>query len=255
MADLKPKPWGKCTENSPNGSTFVFFLSPRWGLKFPKGLFFFFNLAERFHLCAPECNCLQTLNPPPLARLVYDRSALLFWSSSRQPSGAEPTPAFTSWMYFYMILLRGFRKEAIDCLKGLYNRWLFTTTTSSSYDDIKSFFISSVQYPIVTVYRQCRHSYTKPSVWFTSIMFPLISPSEETCDHFFLLTCLTLFIVGILVTSPWMCVYVCVRACVNLWKLYYANCYLKFFFFSRENYLNKWEYFFIFLQKMCGWFD
>lgn len=39
--------------------------------------------------------------------------------------------------------------------------------------------------------------------------------------------------------------------CVNWWKLYYANYYLNFFVFSRKkNYLNKWEYFFIFLQKM-----
>lgn len=42
-------------------------------------------------------------------------------------------------------------------------------------------------------------------------------------------------VVGILVTTPWMCecvraiVCVCVSECVNLWKLYYANCYLNFF--------------------------
>lgn len=39
--------------------------------------------------------------------------------------------------------------------------------------------------------------------------------------------------------------------CVNWWKLYYANYYLNFLFFlEKKNYLNKWEYFFIFLQKM-----
>lgn len=41
-----------------------------------------------------------------------------------------------------------------------------------------------------------------------------------------------------------MCAHV--RACVKFWKLYYANCYLIFL----ENYLNKWEYFFIFLQNI-----
>lgn len=48
----------------------------------------------------------------------------------------------------------------------------------------------------------------------------------------------------VLVTFPQMNVCTCAR--VKLWwKLYYANCYLIFL----ENYLNKWEYFFIFLQN------
>lgn len=51
LADLKPKPWGKCMEKllsiSKNGSTFKFFFLPSFteGGKFPKGCFSWLNAA------------------------------------------------------------------------------------------------------------------------------------------------------------------------------------------------------------------
>lgn len=62
LADLKPKPWGKCMEKPLSISKtvqhllgFLFFLPSftERGGKFPKGCIF---LAKCCHLSAPECN-------------------------------------------------------------------------------------------------------------------------------------------------------------------------------------------------------
>lgn len=74
LADLKPKPWGKCMEKPLSISKTVqhllgafFYFSPsvtRGEKKFPKGWVVFYFLAKCCHLSAPECNCLQSANHP-----------------------------------------------------------------------------------------------------------------------------------------------------------------------------------------------
>lgn len=93
-------------------------------------------LAKCCHLGAPECNCVQILepstppSPPPLPdrnscterkKCPFVQTADIFFIIHINSSGTctavvPPRPAFRLWMYFYTILLRGFlEKEAIDC--------------------------------------------------------------------------------------------------------------------------------------------
>lgn len=95
------------------------------------------------------------------------------------------------------------------------------------------------------IYLHTGENCTKKKVFSTSTKFPLTYLSEGNSKHssycfFFIVRRCDTF----LVTTPWMCVCVWEFMEVILCK------WLPHFFFSRENYLNKWEYFFIFLQKM-----
>lgn len=143
-------------------------------------------------------------------------------------------------------------KRPLTVLKVLYNRRLFNTTSRCVYCMCFYLFSTISNYNRIfhSVYRlifisilekKCTKekilSTSTSFLWFLHQTGNQITSLSSTVRHYTLL-------------AFWLLLHgcVCARVCVNLWKLYYANCYLNFF--SRENYLNKWEYFFIFLQKM-----
>lgn len=174
-------------------------------------------------------------------------------------------------MYFYTILLRGFRKRGHWLF--LYNRWLFNAT--SSYDRFHCvycmctccvlFTICSVQYPDLTEFLQCIQI-----VIFISILEKIVqeekkkkekerySPPQPCSLRFlhqrgiqstlhivfsFIVRCCDTLFVGILVTTPWMCVCVCKFMEVILCKL------LPQFFLEKITSIN--ENIFSFFYKRC----
>lgn len=148
-------------------------------------------------------------------------------------------------MYFYTVLLRGFRKEAIDCfLKFLYNRR--STPPPAGMTVLPP--VRSCVCILYLIYYNVQNNIQIPAVYTDCDIYlhtgencikekkrysppqPCPLPSEGNSKHTSYCLSFTVrrrdtLLAFVLVTTPWMCVCVC----VNLWKLYYANCYLSFF--------------------------